>query len=86
MTICNQCQVELSRKDRRNKFCSRSCAATYNNSRRSPRSAESRQKTSISIKYKIANGLVKNGHILHVRQHVIHIVGYMDVIYATHVT
>jgi len=46
MNNCLQCGKETTN----NKFCSNSCAATYNNSRKLPRSAESRKKTSDKTK------------------------------------
>ena len=31
MTVCKKCETEFKSKDKRQKFCSRSCAASYNN-------------------------------------------------------
>lgn len=45
---CLQCGKELTGSQ--NKFCSNSCAATYNNLRRNPRTEESKKRTSDSIK------------------------------------
>ena len=45
---CLQCGEELTGSQ--NKFCSSSCAATYNNLRRNPRTEESKKRTSDSIK------------------------------------
>lgn len=58
-TICinDLCNIELN--STQNKFCSQSCANSYNNKNRSPRSVESRKKTSESVKknrYKRSNG------------------------------
>jgi hypothetical protein len=55
MNSCKQCQKEIQR----NIFCSSSCAAIYNNTRRSPRTKESREKTSIAIKEGIKNGFIQ---------------------------
>ena len=43
---CFQCGAEHQNP----KFCSKSCAASYNNAARAPRSTESRQKTSAALK------------------------------------
>lgn len=45
---CLRCGSELTGSQ--NKFCSSSCAATYNNLRRKPRTEESKKRTSNSIK------------------------------------
>lgn len=47
--ICPECGKEFESKYKR-KFCSRSCAAKYNNKNRKPRSLESRKKVSDSLK------------------------------------
>lgn len=47
--ICKQCGKEFETKYK-GLFCSRSCAATYNNLHRKPRSMESKKKTSDSLK------------------------------------
>ena len=47
---CKNCNIELSYKHRRNAFCSKSCAASFNNLKRGKRSAMSRMKTSITLK------------------------------------
>lgn len=44
---CKYCSLELS--NRRNQFCTQSCAAKYNNRARESRSAESRYKTKMSL-------------------------------------
>ena len=46
MTSCIHCLKETSNP----KFCSKSCAAKYNNLNRPPRSAESRKRTSLTLK------------------------------------
>ena len=53
--ICKQCGISLPTKGYKKLFCSRSCSATYNNLRRAPRSKESKQKTSSTIKKLVAN-------------------------------
>ena len=45
---CLQCNTPLPAHNK--KFCNSSCAAKYNNSRRKPRSVESKLKTSLAIK------------------------------------
>jgi hypothetical protein len=52
MIICQKCEKEILNKQ--NKFCSRSCAATFNNKLRSPRTRDSRIKT--------AKSLIKSGN------------------------
>lgn len=47
MKKCKQCDKELTNPN--NKFCNRSCAATYNNKRRKPRSEESKIKTAKAV-------------------------------------
>lgn len=47
--LCNQCPTPLEFYKRRNKFCSKSCAATYNNRLRGPRSDETKSKISKSL-------------------------------------
>lgn len=46
--LCKHCSKPLSKKHI--VFCDSACAAKYNNARRLPRSAESRQKTSVVMK------------------------------------
>lgn len=46
---CKTCNNNLLYINRRQKFCSRSCAAQFNNSERSPRTEESKLKTAISL-------------------------------------
>ena len=58
-SYCNQCQIILPQGKRHNKFCSNSCSAKFNNSKRPPRSDESKQKTSATMK-----SLIKSGSIL----------------------
>lgn len=48
---CLQCKVKIEYKDKSvKKFCNNSCAAKYSNSKREPRSLESRQKTSKTLR------------------------------------
>ena len=47
---CKQCGKLIDYDHRNNSFCCSSCAASYNNVRRSPRSEESRKKVSESLK------------------------------------
>jgi hypothetical protein len=59
--ICLHCGTTFSMigRDRHSKFCNKSCAASYNNLARPPRSLESRRKMSIIIKergYKTPKG------------------------------
>lgn len=46
---CSVCPNDLTYEERRNKFCSSSCAASFNNKKRLPRSDESKKKTSDSL-------------------------------------
>lgn len=46
---CQQCGIDLSYEHRHNKFCSKSCAAQYNNSRRAPMSDETKNKIRKSV-------------------------------------
>lgn len=48
-TVCSHCAVPVEYSKRKNKFCSKSCSASFNNIGRLPRTAESKQKTSKSI-------------------------------------
>ena len=54
MNNCKNCSIQITN----NIFCSKSCAATYNNSRRLPRSEESKQKTSSTIIRLMAAGSI----------------------------
>lgn len=49
-TRCKCCNSPLDYERRKNKFCSSSCSATYNNIKRGPRSQTSRAKISSSLK------------------------------------
>lgn len=49
-TTCSFCKTALDYKIRKNKFCSSSCAAKFNNSKRPPRTEASKIKTSNSMK------------------------------------
>lgn len=49
---CQQCDKPISYQTKKNKFCSSSCAATFNNLKRLPRTDESKAKTSITLKGK----------------------------------
>lgn len=49
MMICQYCNIEFNTNDKRRKFCSRSCAAKFNNHDRSM-ADQSREKTSESMK------------------------------------
>ena len=55
MNTCKQCKKSIPLKKM---FCCQSCAATYNNTRRAPRSIESKQKTSDTLKQLIADGVI----------------------------
>ena len=55
MNTCKQCNATISLKKT---FCCQSCAATYNNLRRAPRTIESRQKTSKTLKKLINDGII----------------------------
>lgn len=52
-TLCKECTCALDYEHRKNKFCSNSCAALFNNKNRKPRSIESREKTSNALKGKL---------------------------------
>lgn len=54
---CKNCQSDLKSKNQK-KFCSKSCAAKYNNKKRKPRSIESRTKTSKTIRRLIKNNVI----------------------------
>lgn len=54
-TTCSNCQKELPYKKRKNKFCSKSCSASYNNKTRSTHTLETRLAISNSIKEYIKN-------------------------------
>ena len=58
-SICNHCNSILDYKSRSKKFCCKSCAASYNNKNRSPRTEDSKKKTSLTI-----NRLLKEGKII----------------------
>ena len=47
---CKFCSTVFKPSQSKKYFCSHSCSASFNNSKRSPRSIESRQKTSNSVK------------------------------------
>lgn len=55
---CKYCNNLIAYEKRNNRFCSQSCSAIYNNSRRPPRSIESRAKTSQTLRNKFQNGLI----------------------------
>jgi hypothetical protein len=61
-TICLNCNTPLSYRFRKNKFCNRSCAASYNNLRKPPRSLESKRKTSLSMVGKIRPNKIPPTH------------------------
>lgn len=42
--LCLACSCSISYERRNNKFCSRSCAATYNNQKRGPMPEEQKEK------------------------------------------
>lgn len=48
MKLCKNCNKDLGIK-KQNIFCSRSCAATFNNKQRLPRTAESKRKTALAV-------------------------------------
>jgi hypothetical protein len=58
MNICKQCQNTIPLTKYKKIFCSKSCAATFNNLNRLPRTAESKQKTSITLKKLISDGVI----------------------------
>lgn len=58
MKKCKNCGNIITNSDSRNIFCSRSCSATYNNSRRK-HTEETRHKIRYSIKRARANGISK---------------------------
>lgn len=53
---CQNCGVCFTTRETKAKFCSRSCAGTYNNSYRPQRTEESKRKTSTTILNAIASG------------------------------
>ena len=53
---CNECNIELDFYKRANKFCSKSCAANFNNRNRS---SDSREKQANTLSKKIEDGLFK---------------------------
>lgn len=53
--LCSFCLSPIDYERKSNKFCSSSCAASYNNSKKQPRSEESRKKTSDALKGKKTN-------------------------------
>jgi very-short-patch-repair endonuclease len=61
---CECCDIDLDWFMRKNKFCSHSCSAQSSNSKRAPRTEESRKKTSESMKIvNLKPGYVKRAHI-----------------------
>jgi hypothetical protein len=58
MIVCKQCQSDIPKNKSKNVFCCKSCATTYNNYRKPPRSAESKNKTSLTLKHKIELGIL----------------------------
>jgi len=57
-TKCLFCNSILDYKDKNKKFCSKSCAAKYNNKLRVPRNKESREVTSKTLKEKYEKGIL----------------------------
>lgn len=53
---CAFCATSFATKESKQRFCSRSCATSYNNAQRIPRTSTSKQKTSSTIREKIATG------------------------------
>lgn len=51
--LCSNCNEPIEYKKKNNKFCNRSCSATYNNLRRPSKSIETRSKISIANKNRI---------------------------------
>lgn len=49
-TLCHNCTTPLPYKKKTNKFCSKSCSASFNNHNRPPRSEASKKKTSETMK------------------------------------
>ena len=56
--MCKNCSGEFLPKDRRSIFCSRSCAGIFNGKSKKPRSAESKMKTSETLRKKIQDGTI----------------------------
>lgn len=56
--LCVQCNDIILYNKKNNKFCSKSCSASYTNSKRPPRSLESRKKTSKTLRTKLESGLI----------------------------
>ena len=48
--FCLNCRSQISYEQRINKFCSKSCSCSFNNTKRKPRTSESKNKTSRSVK------------------------------------
>jgi hypothetical protein len=57
--ICKRCKNIIPPADYKKIFCSQSCAATFNNLNRAPRTMESKQKTSDTLKRLIKQGLIR---------------------------
>lgn len=56
MNTCKKCNTIITRN---RKFCSQSCAASYNNANREPRTVESKRKVSETLKSLIHSGAIK---------------------------
>lgn len=50
--LCKHCNSPINYDYKINQFCSKSCAGSYNGSRKPPRTEESKQKTALSLKGK----------------------------------
>lgn len=61
MNNCKQCNLVLESKFSKNIFCSKNCAARFNNLKRKPRSIDSKLKTSTTMLQLLADGMIKPG-------------------------
>lgn len=55
MKTCQWCMKEFLKKDKRSIFCSRSCAASFNNQKRQPMDDSQKKKISSSLKLSYKN-------------------------------
>lgn len=58
MIKCKHCEIEIVKTKHKKIFCSKTCAATYNNLRKMPRNEESKRKTSLKMKNNIELGII----------------------------
>ena len=54
--LCKYCNTPIPFENKNNQYCNHTCSASYNNSKRAPRSIDSREKTRKSV-----NEILKNG-------------------------